>query len=288
MNADANGRGGLNLGGGDDDDRGRTPRSIISLLLIAAFAVFGIAVFTSLGVWQIERRAWKLDLIDRVEQRVHAQPVAAPGPTEWPTINAKDDEYRRVTVSGHFLNDRETLVTAVTDDGAGFWVLTPLVTKDRTTVLVNRGFVPVDRRDPASRQPSEITGDTSVTGLLRITEPKGAFLRTNDASADRWFSRDVDAISAKRGLENPAPYFIDADATPNPGGIPIGGLTVIAFHNNHLVYALTWFALAVMLAAASIRVAREEIRIRRTFAASGNVGTATPNGSWLPPERHRT
>ena len=78
-----------------------------------------------------------------------------------------------------------------------------------------------------------------------MTEPKGAFLRTNDASADRWFSRDVAAISAKHGLENPAPYFIDADATPNPGGFPVGGLTIIAFPNNHLVYALTWFALAV-------------------------------------------
>ncbi len=264
MNADAKGRGELNLGGGDDDDRGRTPCSIISFLLICILAVSGVAVLTTLGVWQIERRAWKLHLIERVEQRVHAALVVAPGPTEWPAINTKDDEYRRVTVSGHFLNDRETLVTAVTEDGAGFWVLAPLVTKDRYSVLINRGFVPADRRDPASRKPGEITGETTVTGLLRMTEPKGAFLRANDVSADRWFSRDVDAISAKRGLENPAPYFIDADATPNPGGLPIGGLTVIAFSNNHLVYALTWLALAVMLAAASIRFAREEVRIRRT------------------------
>ena len=286
MNSDANGRGGL-----DDnnryDDHARGPRSGFALSVIAFFALLGIVGFTSLGVWQIERRAWKLDLIDRVEQRVHAAPVAAPGPAEWPTINAKDDEYRRVAVSGHFLNDRETLVTAVTDNGAGFWVLTPLVTKDRSAILINRGFVPPDRRDPTSRAAGEITGETTVTGLLRTTEPKGAFLRANDASADRWFSRDVDAIAAKRGLENPAPYFIDADATPNPGGFPIGGLTVIAFHNNHLVYALTWLALALMLAVASIRVAREETRIRRTSPASGEAG-AKLNGSWSPSERHRT
>ena len=176
MNSDANGRGGL-----DDnnryDDHARGPRSGFALSVIGFFALLGIVGFTSLGVWQIERRAWKLDLIDRVEQRVHAAPVAAPGPAEWPTINAKDDEYRRVTVSGHFLNDRETLVTAVTDNGAGFWVLTPLVTKDRSTILINRGFVPPDRRDPTSRAAGEITGETTVTGLLRTTEPKGAFLR---------------------------------------------------------------------------------------------------------------
>jgi surfeit locus 1 family protein len=286
VNPDARGRGGLD----DDnryDDHTRWPRSGMALAVIGFFALLGIVVFTSLGVWQIERRAWKLDLIERVEARVHATPMAAPGPQEWPAIDAKDDEYRHVIVSGHFLNDRETLVTAVTDRGAGFWVLTPLVTKDRSTILINRGFVPSDRRDPSSRAAGALDGETTVTGLLRITEPKGGFLRANDASADRWFSRDVDAIAAKRGLENPAPYFIDADATSNPGGFPIGGLTVVAFHNNHLVYALTWFALALMLAAASIRVVREEIRIRRMSAASGEPG-AKLDGSWSPSERHRT
>ncbi len=96
-----------------------------------------------------------------------------------------------------------------------------------------------------------------------MSEPKGGFLRSNDPAADRWYSRDVAAISAARGLTDTAPYFIDADATANPGGLPVGGLTVIAFRNTHLVYALTWFALALMLTVFTIRVAREELRIRR-------------------------
>ncbi|HML29819.1 MAG TPA: SURF1 family protein [Hyphomicrobium sp.] len=225
-----------------------------------------------LGVWQIERRAWKLDLISRVENRSHAAPVAAPGPGDWPSINAKDDEYRRVTVSGHFLQDRETLVMAVTDYGSGYWVLTPLKTATGFEVLINRGFVPQDKKERETRLAGENTGDATVTGLLRITEPKGAFLRGNDISADRWFSRDVDAIAIKRGLDNYAPYFIDADATPNPGGYPIGGLTVVNFPNNHLVYALTWFALALMLAIAFIRFVKEEMRIRHM---SRGIGSAT-------------
>nr|WP_245280098.1 SURF1 family protein [Hyphomicrobium sp. 99] len=236
---------------------------------MALLGFAGIIGLLSLGVWQIERRAWKLDLIERVEQRVHAPPQAAPGPADWPTINAKTDEYLRVTASGHFRNDRETLVTAVTNDGAGYWVVTPLETNDGFTVLVNRGFVPPDKRDPASRAAGQTDGEASVTGLLRLTEPKGAFLRTNDPVANRWFSRDVQAIADARGVSNVAPYFIDADATSNPGGFPIGGLTVVAFHNNHLVYALTWFTLALMLAVAAIRVGREEIRIRRASRASG-------------------
>ena len=82
------------------------------------------------------------------------------------------------------------------------------------------------------------------TGLVRASEPHGGFLRANDAAADRWYSRDIAAIGRARSLGHLAPVFIDADATPNPGDYPVGGLTVVAFRNAHLAYALTWFALA--------------------------------------------
>ncbi|RYD42410.1 MAG: SURF1 family protein, partial [Sphingomonadales bacterium] len=122
---------------------------------------------------------------------------------------------------------------------------TPLETP-RFTLLVNRGFVPKDRRDAKVRAVGNVVGVVTVTGLLRLTEPEGAFLRSNDPAADRWFSRDVAAIAKARGLRNAAPYFVDADARPNPGGYPVGGLTVVRFPDNHLVYALTWFALCAL------------------------------------------
>jgi surfeit locus 1 family protein len=242
------------------------PRSPVTLGLIVVLGALGVAALVALGTWQLHRRAWKLDLIQRIENRVHAPPVAAPGRAEWPTVTASTHEYRRVRATGVFLHERETLVRASTELGFGFWVLTPLRTPDGTLVLVNRGFVPPERRDPATRAAGQIAGETTVTGLLRMTEPGGAFLRANDPSADRWYARDVAAIAAARGLGDVAPYFIDADAASSVPDGPVGGLTVIAFHNNHLIYAITWYALAMMLAGATAYIVREQGRLRRVAA----------------------
>jgi surfeit locus 1 family protein len=229
----------------------------LRFLVFVLFSVLGIVVLSALGVWQVERRTWKLALIDRVDQRIHAAPVPAPGPDAWPAVNRDDDEYRRVKITGRFANDRETLVDATTERGMGFWVMTPIITPDGFTVLVNRGFVPVDRRDSATRAAGQIEGETTVSGLVRMTEPKGTLLRANDPAAGRWYSRDIAAIAKARDLNRVALYFIDADATANPGGLPVGGLTVVSFYNHHLLYALTWFALALMLAVALCRVVRD-------------------------------
>lgn len=238
-----------------------THRPRRGLILLGVLALAGVAVFTSLGVWQVERLAWKLDLIQRVEERAQAAPVPAPGPESWPDVTAASQEYRRVSVTGRFLNDQETLVQAVTERGGGFWVLTPLRTDRGFTVLVNRGFVPPERRSTDSRPTGQIDAETTVTGLLRVTEPGGGFLRSNDPAQDRWYSRDVAAIAAARGVTDVAPFFIDAEASPE-GGYPVGGLTVLKFRNNHLVYALTWFALDLMLIAAALYVMRSERRRR--------------------------
>ena len=247
----------------------QTPTSSLKLLAFGVFAIIGMAVLVALGVWQLERRVWKLDLISRVEQRVHAAPVSAPGPSSWPRINATDDAYRRVRVTGHFLAARETLVQAVTERGGGYWVVAPFRAMEGFTVLVNRGFVPADRAESESRA-AQAPGETTLTGLLRVTEPGGAFLRHNDPAADRWYSRDVAAIAAARGNQKVAPYFIDADPSADPAALPVGGLTIIAFPNNHLLYALTWFGLAAMLAGWSLYVALQEWRLRGIRVVSTN------------------
>ncbi|UIY32001.1 SURF1 family protein (plasmid) [Neorhizobium galegae] len=230
-----------------------------SRLIFAGAMLFLTLIFIGLGTRQVQRLFWKLDLIARVDARVTATPAPAPSSPAWPAINAENDEYRRVTAAGVFHHDEETLVQAVTDLGPGFWILTPLEQKDGTTVLINRGFVPADRRDPAARADGEIEGPVKITGLIRISEPGGAFLRSNDPAGGRWYSRDVAAIAATKGLETAAPYFIDADATPIPGGLPVGGLTVIRFRNSHLVYAVTWYLLAVMSAGGAYAIQRKRL-----------------------------
>lgn len=214
--------------------------ALVCLLLAAGFA--------ALGVWQLERRAWKLDLIARVEARIHAPPRLL---TDLSGLSDAD-AYRRVRLRGAFQNDRETLVQALTERGAGWWVMTPLRTP-AGTVLVNRGFVPALYRDPATRPPP--SGTVEVTGLLRASEPGGGFLRSNDPGSGRWYSRDVAAIARAHGLGEVAPVFIDAEATPG-AGYPVGGLTVVAFRNAHLVYALTWFGLAALSLAGAVIVWR--------------------------------
>lgn len=248
------------------DDDGHSPRSrpraLWQLGLFGLIGLSGVLLLTGLGVWQLERRVWKLDLIQRVERQAHAPAVAAPGPSQWPGIGDRDS-YRHVEVSGHFRAGRDTLVKAVTEHGSGSWVISPFQADGGFTVLINRGFVPDDAAQ-ASWQVSDVPART-VTGLLRMTEPRGGFLRHNDPAAGRWYSRDVAAIAAAKALGTTAPYFIDQDAGANARDLPIGGLTVLHFPNNHLVYALTWFSLALMLIAAMLYVGRYEWRMRSSI-----------------------
>lgn len=226
--------------------------------LLLALCLFFTLVFAGLGTWQVQRLAWKRDLIARVEARVHAAPVAVPAGSQWGALDLRDAEYRRVQARGAFRHDRETLVDALTALGPGAWVITPLETADGL-ILVNRGFVPPDRRGAATRPGGQVAGEVVVTGLLRLSEPGGRFLRPNEPASDRWFSRDVAAIAQVRDLEGVAPIFIDADAASSIQGGPAGGLTVVQFRNAHLVYAVTWFGLALLCVAGVVLL----LRIRR-------------------------
>ena len=232
-------------------------RSPLKLVLLCGLMLVAIAGFVALGIWQVERLYWKQDLIARVDHRVHAAPIAAPRGV---VIDADRDEYRGVTATGTFDNGKEALVYASTELGPGSWVMTPLGLQNGGTILINRGFVPTDKRDPATRQAGQPTGPVTITGLLRISEPKGSLLQSNDAAAGRWYSRDVAAIAAAKGVGNVEPYFIDADAAPNPGGFPVGGLTRVVFPNSHLSYAMTWFAMALMVSGLLVFVIRNELR----------------------------
>lgn len=220
------------------------------LLCVAAFAGF-----VALGVWQVQRLVWKEDLIARVDARVHADPAVAPGQGDWSAINKASHEYLRVQITGEYLAEGISLVAAATEKGQGYWVMVPLQRADGSWVYINRGFVPQSLREQAGRGDFTPDGEVSVTGLLRLNEPGGGVLRDNVPTENRWYSRDVLAMAEQDGLAPVAPFFIDADASGQSG--PVGGLTVIRFPNNHLVYAITWFALALGVILAAWLVVRE-------------------------------
>ena len=232
-------------------ERPRIARKRVALLGLGVL----LAVFLALGQWQVERRAWKHALIARVEAHLAADPVAAPGPAAWPRIG-EADAYRRLRVSGRFRHDLETCTQAVTVRGPGCWVMTPLHTQQGWWLLVNRGFVDPSQRDPSTRTQGQVEGTIELTGLLRLSEPKGGFLRDNDPRVGRWTSRDVAVIAAARGLPpgDVAPYFVDA--AESVAGGPVAGLTVLRFRDSHLAYALTWFGLAALTAFGAVLVLR--------------------------------
>ena len=244
----------------DITENGRKHASARSRAILTGALLVLAMIFVALGSWQVQRLFWKLELIARVEARIHADPVPAPSRADWASVTAEKDEYRRIRAVGVFDHGKAVLVQAVTERGAGFWVVTPLRRDDGSTILINRGFVPADRREAGARAAGDVSGPVEIVGLLRMSEPGGGFLRSNDPAGDRWYSRDVAAIAAAKQLADSAPYFIDADATPNPGGLPVGGMTVVSFRNSHLVYALTWFALAAMSAGAAYAVHRRRFR----------------------------
>ncbi|KQV48191.1 hypothetical protein ASC95_19760 [Pelomonas sp. Root1217] len=225
----------------------------ITLIVATALASVG---FIALAIWQLQRLSWKEDLIARVERQVHAEPVVPPPAS---ALVSKADEYRRLRLRGHF-EPHEVLVQATTELGGGYWVVAPLRLDDGTAVLINRGFVPPERRSP--EQHAAPAGQVDLTGLLRLTETGGGPLRKNVPAEGRWYSRDVAGIAGQLGVaDRVAPYFVDEAADPaQPRRWPRPGLTVIRFANNHAVYAATWLALAAMSAAAAVYLVREERR----------------------------
>ena len=231
--------------------RGRGGVGVLVLLAVAGIAFL---ILIGLGTWQLERLAWKEELLARVAARIHAAPVPPPPPAGWPALTREADEYRRIRARGTFDHAREVLVYTVRGEdapgpfkGQGFLVVTPLVRTDGPPILINRGFVPADRRDPATRREGQVSGEVEVTGLLRFPEEASWFVPANDAARGAFYRMDPTGIAAAAGVAGAAPFVLDAEAGEAPGGLPAGGATRIAFPNRHLEYALTWYGLAAAL-----------------------------------------
>lgn len=221
-------------------------------ILVLAGCLF--VTMISLGNWQVRRLAWKLDLIEQVEARAFGDPVTTP-------LDTDALEYLRVVANGTFDHEASLLVKAVTEAGSGFWVMTPLQTPDQT-LWINRGFVPTGL---ATSELSKPNGPVQIIGLIRADQPGGTLLERNKPKEDRWVSVDLTEMNRVAGINNAQHgYFIDDEAKAGPGSWPRGGLTRLTFRNTHLVYAITWYAMALLFLIGMAYVIKERIKARGT------------------------
>ncbi|WP_413711103.1 SURF1 family protein [Rhizobium sp. Rhizsp82] len=212
--------------------------------------LIALAILISLGTWQVERLYWKEGLLADIAARRNAAPVQL-ADIEQMLSSGTDIEYRPVTVTGRYVNNKERHFLATWRGEAGFYVYTPLELADGRYLFVNRGFVPYENKEPEMRMQGQLTGEQSVTGLARNRLPgkPSWVVPDNDIAKNIFYWKDIDAMASSDGFDasKVVPFFIDADSTPNPKGFPIGGVTEIDLPNNHLEYAFTWYGLAAVL-----------------------------------------
>ena len=230
---------------------GETRRSWLGLLLPAIVAFL---ILIGLGTWQVQRKAWKEGLIAELTERLGVPPTALPSAKDWPSLDPASVEYSRVTFSAQFDNTAEALVygaaSAFRPDvtGLGYWVFTPARLADGSTMIINRGFIPEDKKDPKTREIGQIAGPVTIVGTLRWPEPRHWFTPNDDPAHNLWLSRDLQSIAAAKGLGPIAPFYVEQEAPVPSGGIPQPGKLVVSLPDNHLQYAITWYGLAAALA----------------------------------------
>ncbi|HEY5377922.1 MAG TPA: SURF1 family protein [Pseudolabrys sp.] len=218
------------------------------------FTAAGVAILIGLGVWQLDRKVWKENLIATLDERLVRAPADLPPPDDWVRLTPGKDEYTRVKFPAEFLLGEGALIytagSAFRPDvqGPGYWVFAPARLTGGSIVVVDRGFVPYDRKDPASRAQGAPLGSIDIVGVMRWPETRGMFTPNDEPQNNVWFLRDQKAIAAVKKWDAPAPFYIEQESPVPPGGLPKPGKLIVSLPDNHLQYALTWFGLALGLA----------------------------------------
>lgn len=216
--------------------------------------IIALAILIGLGSWQVARLHWKEALLASIAERQAATPASVDEIEQRVMRNTLPDvDYYPVRVTGTFLHAGERHFFATWKGQTGFYVYTPMQLQDGRFVFVNRGFVPYDLKDPTKRTAGQVEGPVTVTGLSRnvLTAKPSSLVPENEPAKNVFYWKDIQAMQTTAGLPEGArvlPFFIDANDAPNPGGLPVGGVTMIDLPNNHLQYAMTWFGLAAALA----------------------------------------
>jgi surfeit locus 1 family protein len=236
-----------------------------------------VLVMLGLGTWQVQRLHWKTALIEQRVERTTAAPVDFPFAADPAAL--PDLEFHRSSLAGRFDHAHESHLLARALTGSpGYQIITPLAVTAGpgagSTVLVNRGWVPMERRDPTTRAAGQVEGEVTVEGVIRRAGVQNWLVPDNEPDKNVWLWADLPGMVRTLGLAGPvAPVFLEAGPAPNPGGLPIGGQTRIDLPNDHLQYAITWYSLAVTLAVIWY------LYCRRRPDGAGARGNVTPGAA---------
>lgn len=231
------------------------------------FALAGIAILIGLGVWQLDRKVWKENLIATLNARLSSAPGDLPPRAGWARLRESDEEFRLVTFPAEFLDGEEALVYTAGSPlrpdvkGPGYWIFAPARLAGGSVVVINRGFVPADHKDPSTRAEGTMHGIVDVVGVVRWPEKRNSFTPDDDPKNNVWYLRDSSSIATSKNWAAAAPFYIDQVAPVPAGGWPKPGKLVVNLPDNHLQYAITWFGLALALAGVySVWLARRLLR----------------------------
>jgi cytochrome oxidase assembly protein ShyY1 len=223
-----------------------------------AFTLLMVALFVGLGIWQLQRRTQKHALVAALTERLAAPPQALPPPSQWSTLKAAGDEFRRVRFAATYQPLKDAMVyssgSAVRGDisGPGTWAFLPAHLPDGNTVVVNAGFVENTMQDRAQQDrvvSRLVTGaPVMLTGYLRFPEQAGLLTPAENLAKRLWFTRDHLAMAHELGWDKDgaklAPFYIDLELPVPQSGIPKPGPLEVHLKDDHMQYAITWFGLA--------------------------------------------
>jgi cytochrome oxidase assembly protein ShyY1 len=223
----------------------------------AGFGVFTlamVAVFVGLGAWQLQRRGEKHALVAALTERLAAVPRSLPLPAQWGALIPGRDEFRRVSLKATYVPGPDAMVyssgSAVREDisGPGTWAFMPARLPTGETVVINAGFVQNTMQDRSLQDRAVarlVTGEPiTLTGYIRFPETAGVLTPQENPGKRLWFSRDHLAMARVLSWGEVAPFYIDLEAPVPATGIPKPGPLEVHLKDDHLQYAITWFALA--------------------------------------------
>lgn len=228
-----------------------TPRRRGATLLLLALGLASFVILVWLGTWQVQRLAWKEDLVSTINTRIEAEPLSLEE-IEAQLATTGDVDYWPVTLGGEYHHEGERHFFATHQGRSGYYIYTPFELDDGRFILVNRGFVPFELKEASLRAEGQVQGWQTIVGLARnpLDGKPSAIVPDNTPASNVFYWKDLGVMAETSGVgdrQNYLGFFVDANDAPNPGGLPIGGVTIIDMPNNHLQYAVTWYGLALAL-----------------------------------------